>query len=79
MEIDTGSFVHMVENITATHVMFHSAPKSLLGKIKKLQDKNITKLQVVIIILMANVSFDGNKEENEEERHGKQQCGNVST
>ena len=57
-EISTGTCVCMEENISATHVMFHSASKSLLGKLKqKLQDEIITKLQVVIITLMANVSF----------------------
>ena len=43
--------------MTATHVMFHSASKSPLGKLKKLQDEIITKLQLVIITLMTNVSF----------------------
>ena len=57
-EISTGSFVCMEENISATHVVFHSASKSLFGKLKqKLQDEFITKLQVVIITLMTNVSL----------------------
>ena len=43
--------------MTATHVMFHTASKSPLGKLKKLQDEIITKLQMVIITLMTNVSF----------------------
>ena len=57
-KIDAGSFVCMDEHITATYVMSHSTPKSLLGNLKKLQDEVITKLQVVIITLMGNVSFD---------------------
>ena len=57
--------------MTATHVMFHSASKSPFGKLKKLQDKIITKLQVVIITLMANMLFDVKKEENEVEGDGK--------
>ena len=56
-DIGAGSFVCMEEHMTATHVMFHSASKSLLGKLKKLQDKIITNLQVVIITLMENVWF----------------------
>ena len=56
-EISTGSFVHMEKNITATHVMFHSASKSLLEKLKKLQNEIITKLQVVFITLMKNVPW----------------------
>ena len=55
-EISTGSFVYMEENISATHVMFPSASKSLLDKLKqKLQDEVITKVQVIITTLMANV------------------------
>ena len=30
-DVNTSSFVHMEENITTTHVMFHSASKSLLS------------------------------------------------
>ena len=72
MEIGTGSFVCMEENITATHVMIHSAPKiTTQHKLKKLQDDIITKLQVVIITLIVNLSFDMKKEENEEESDGK--------
>ena len=56
-EISNGSSVCMEEHMTATHVMSHSASKSLLGKLKKLQDEIITKLHVVIITLMANMSF----------------------
>ena len=56
-EVSAGSFVCMEECMTATHTMSHSASKSLLGKLMKLQDEIITKLQVVIIALMANVSF----------------------
>ena len=72
----------MEEHVTATHVMFHSASKSPLGKLKKLQDKIITKLQVVIITLMTNMLFqqshgDGEtrgqyrREENVKGRNGE--------
>ena len=56
-EISAGSFVHIEEHMTATHVMFCSASKSLLEKLKKLEDEIITKLQAVIITLMENMSF----------------------
>ena len=47
MEIGTGSFVHMEENITTTFFKIYN--------IKKLQNKIITKLQVASITLIASV------------------------
>ena len=64
---------------------YHTCDVSLCFKvttwheIKKLQDEIITKIQVVIITLIASVPFDAKKEENEVERDGKQQCGNMPT
>ena len=62
-EISAGSFVHMEEHIIATYVMSCSTSRSLLGNLKKLQYKIITKLQ---------------REENGEGRNGKRQCGSMS-
>ena len=48
VEISTGSFVHMEENITTTSFKIY--------KIKKLQNEITTKLQVASITLIASVS-----------------------
>ena len=42
-EISAGSFLHMEKHITATHVMFHSASKSLLEKTKEATGQNYYK------------------------------------